>query len=59
MPELFYNLELTDDELNILWAALTIIDNGPGKRGADSRQRQLDRALKTALSKVQRLMEGH
>jgi hypothetical protein len=57
MPTVSYMLELSEDELTVIWASLAILDNKPSRHG-DAQQRRLDVASKTALSKVQRLMEG-
>lgn len=53
-----YMLEITEDELSILWAALTILDHNPGLKPDSKAQRDADKAAKSVLSKVERLMVG-
>ena len=57
MPILLFNLELTKDELTVIWAGLVILKSKP-VRHKDAERRRLDAAAKKALSKVERLMEG-
>jgi hypothetical protein len=58
MPNVSYMLELSEDEIHIIWASLAILEHRPALQGGGELQRRLDAACKTALSKVQRLMEG-
>jgi hypothetical protein len=58
MPTLLYNLELTEEELTCIWAALSVLDlNKPLKPVSPSHAR-VDAGLVSALAKVEKLMEG-
>jgi hypothetical protein len=59
MPILLYNLELTEEELTCVWAALTVIDmNRPKVLPLSPSHARVDAGLITVLAKVQKLMEG-
>lgn len=53
-----YMLEIDNDELAVLWAALLIVDREPGPKPTTQTEQDIDNAAKSVLSKVERLMVG-
>ena len=58
MAIILYNLELNEDELYLLWAVLIYLDANPGPKPTHQTALDADKASKSALNKVERLMEG-
>jgi hypothetical protein len=57
MPILLYNLELTEEELTCVWAALSVLDMNRPKALSPSHAR-VDAGLSSVLAKVDKLMQS-
>jgi hypothetical protein len=53
-----YNLELTEEELTCIWAALNVIDMNRPTKPISTAHARVDAGLVSVLEKVEKLMQS-